>query len=93
VALAALWIDRKIDALFPRYKGSAHRDGPEVIATRLGFPEAAGEDDDSLDAFIAYRLGTQVLSGKACFVGNPAGGYLLPTGRCATEIARRVLGA
>ena len=87
VALAALWIDRRIDAPFPRYKGSAARDVPAVVASQLGFPEQAGEDDDALDAFIAYRLGTQVISGEARVVGDPAaGGYLLPAGGCATEI-------
>lgn len=91
VALAALWIDRGIDAPFPRYKGATAKDVPTVVASRLGFPEEAGVDDDALDAFIAYRLGTQVVSGEACFVGDPlAGGYLMPAGGCATRMAAKL---
>lgn len=93
VALAALWIDSGINAPFPRYKAAAARDVAAVVASRLGFPEEAGVDDDALDAFIAYRPGTQVVSGEACFVGDPAaGGYLLPAGGGATEIAVRISG-
>lgn len=90
VALAALWIDRQPDEPFPRYKGSkAGARASAVIAAQLGFPEEAGRDDDALDAFVAYRLGTQMLTGEAAVAGGPpGGGYLLPRKGCAAEIGR-----
>ena len=88
VALAAIWIDRRIGQPFPRYKGDkAERDAPARIAAALEFPEEAGQDDDALDAFMAYRLGTQLLTGEAAVFGDDlGGGYLLPHGGCAAEI-------
>ncbi|HUP24010.1 MAG TPA: DUF429 domain-containing protein [Thermoanaerobaculia bacterium] len=93
VALAALWIDRQIEGSFPRYKGSkAERGGPKAIAERLDFPVEASEDDDALDAFVAYYLGRQVARGESAVVGvTNRGSYLLPTGQSAAEISRRCL--
>ncbi len=90
VALAALWIDMQIETPFPRYKGSGAQQTPALIAATLGFPSEAGENDDALDAFVAYHLGTQLLAGEASLVGDPCrGGYLLPRTSGAEEIARK----
>jgi len=88
VALAACWIDRRIGEPFPRYKGrGAGRQAPARIAAKLGLPEEAGQDDDALDAFMAYRLGSHLLTGEAVVFGDDlGGGYLLPADGCATEI-------
>lgn len=90
VALAALWLDRRIAAPFPRYKGPKAEPGmPAEIARRLEFPSQAGKDDDALDACTAFRLGEQLRDGGARVLGGlTGGGYLMPVGPSADEIQR-----
>lgn len=68
-------------------RGSVGRGGHTLIAEALGFPSIAGKDDDHLDAYAAYKLGSLLLTGEARLVGSVAGGgYVLPNGPACREI-------
>lgn len=91
VALGCWWIDRGIDEMMPRYKGSIRVARKRValsrIVDRLGFPEEAGRNDDVLDAYVAWLLGREFLAGNARLVGSiEHGGYILPCGKSADTI-------
>lgn len=88
VALAMQWVEMGVAEPLPTYKGSKSLKGSaNRIAERLGFPAEAGEDDDTLDAFVAWRLARDFVNGRAVFVGEPQqGGYLLQEGPSAAEI-------
>lgn len=77
VALAIWWIDKKIESTFERYKNK--KGEVATIAQALGFPNEAGEDDDHLDAYVAFLLGKKLLRSEARWVGSAkSGGYVLP---------------
>lgn len=91
VAIAAFWIDKKINTPLPVYKGKSSGEAAECsrIAGELGFPPEAGKNDDYLDAFVAYRLGRMFLERRARWLGNPdEGGYVMPCGRSTEELCR-----
>lgn len=85
VALAMWWIDLGLTEPFPRYKGfKGNADVCASIASTLGFPKAAGIDDDVLDAYVGWRLGVDFVQGKAVLLGTAqAGNYLVPDGPSA----------
>jgi hypothetical protein len=71
----------------PRYKGSASECGKIVdklspFLEQIGagpVPPDARLSDDNLDAWVAWRMGMDFLSGNAVWCGSPKqGGYVLP---------------
>ncbi|MEW6076206.1 MAG: hypothetical protein AB1724_00150 [Thermodesulfobacteriota bacterium] len=77
VALAVWWLDKKVDRPLKPYHNSQAE--AAMIARELGFPEAAGADDDHLDAYAAFKLGELFVQGEARWVGSAVfGGYVLP---------------
>ena len=89
VALALMWVERNVPTPMPRYKGDP--DACAAIATALELPAEAGEDDDMLDAFIAYQLAVAFREDRASWLGHPAhGGYVVMRSRLADELAEVV---
>jgi len=77
VAMGAQWISLQLNDPFPCYKSNPT--ACAEIAERLSFPEDAGKNDDTLDAYAAYWLGQLFLSGEASWLGDPdRGGYIMP---------------
>ncbi len=77
VALAVWWTARRISEPLKRYKNNKNETAQ--IAKKLGFPAAAGLDDDHLDAYMAFRLGKMLVQEEARWVGSSIfGGYVLP---------------
>lgn len=94
VALARWWIAAgrtRPRPPLPKYKGIKKADRAPALATirdglnhafaHLAIPEAAIQDDDHLDAWVAWRMATDFDNGQAAWVGSPSeGGYVLPVG-------------
>lgn len=83
VAWAFWWIRENIDGPMPRYKKGSE-DGLRTLIARLGeplgIPELARKDDDTLDAWAAWKLLDDLIREKAQVVGLPSeGAYLLPS--------------
>ena len=91
VALAALWMEVEQGLPFPKYKNlPVSARAASRIAERLDFPPEAGRNDDTLDAYVSWRLGKLYLKNAAQRVGDLASGcYLLPQGPAATSIQER----
>lgn len=91
VALGAWWVESGCSEPMPRYKGDSS--ACARIVSVLGFPAAAAVSDDTLDAYVACRLGELFLSGGASWVGNPAiGGYVMPRCTATDELLGMFLG-
>ncbi len=79
VAMAMRWQDLQLDRPFPKYKRAPS--ACAEIAAAMCFPEAAGHDDDALDAYAGYWLAGALVGGEARLLGDRvAGGYLVPVG-------------
>jgi hypothetical protein len=85
VSMAVWWTSRPVAQYgpFPQYK----RNPASVQLIWNAFLDrgiatdamAAPGDDNQLDAWVAWKMGTDFLAGRACWVGNPAsGGFVLP---------------
>ncbi|MHB1047527.1 MAG: hypothetical protein ACYC4P_16115 [Thermoanaerobaculia bacterium] len=85
VALGIWWLSAKAPMALPRYKANA--EACRSIVSVLGFPVECEEDDDALDAYVAYRLGAGFIEGWTSWVGSPdCGGYVLPDGTSSEEL-------
>ena len=92
VAIAVWWCLFDVPGKMPKYKSIPRKDGGREAQRRalaaiadalapLDPPEAVRDSDDRLDAWVAWRLGRDFLTGEAELVGSvAAGGYVLPTG-------------
>ena len=89
VALALMWVERRVPTPMPRYKGDA--DACAAIAKALELPWNEGDDDDALDALVAYQLAVAFRENRARWLGNPAnGGYVVMRSALADELAQNV---
>lgn len=85
VALGAWWIEAKCSEPMPRYKQDPV--ACARIASVLDFPSGASASDDTLDAYVAHRLGELFLVGDALWVGSPRiGGYVMPRCDATTDL-------
>ena len=99
VTMAIWWLESGNRAEMRRYKGARFK---EVIAryravlTAQQIPEQV-DDDDKLDAWVAYRMACDFLDGEALWVGDAAtGGYVLPRAASANtrwKLAELIAGA
>lgn len=81
VAMAIWWLESsRTPKAFPKYKKT--RSACQTIAENLGFNELLELDklnDDILDAYVAYKLGVDLVARKAMMVGNSQHGvFVLP---------------
>lgn len=89
VSMGCMWLDAQLDIPFPVYKKS--KESRKVIVQELAFPEACIENDDILDAYVAYRMADMFLKSEAGFVCNPNNGsYVLPYGDSFDQIAHLI---
>jgi hypothetical protein len=89
VAIGAWWLDAASSTPLPRYKGKSKECA--CIAEKLRLPSGCEDNDDVLDAFVAYRLGELFLEGDACWVGDPAtGGYVMPRCQATDDLISRL---
>ena len=89
VSMAIWWVGLGIAGAFPQYKGNIPNAQRQAAMTTIwgGFL-AAGladgdtpvpDDDDQLDAWVAWKMGVDFLTGEACWIGTPeSGGFVLP---------------
>lgn len=75
VALGFWWLDASIPEPFPRYK--RRKRVCRRIADMLSFPQDVDWDDNILDAYVAWKLGTDLIRGEAVIVGTAREGYFL----------------
>ena len=68
VAIGAWWLASACPDPLPRYKGDAR--ACARVAAELDFPPTSGKDDDTLDSFVAYRLGELFIQGDARWLGS-----------------------
>lgn len=85
VAIGAWWLASACPDPLPRYKGDAR--ACARVAAELDFPPTSGKDDDTLDSFVAYRLGELFIQGDARWLGSArTGGYVMPSCAATSEL-------
>ncbi|HHH28629.1 MAG TPA: DUF429 domain-containing protein [Polyangiaceae bacterium] len=85
LTLARWWVYGDANGEMPKYKGIKKVDAAQAIATiksglnRIGIPVPPADDDDHLDAWVAWQMGADFIAGQAEWFGSPrAGGYVIP---------------
>jgi len=81
VTLALWWLEAGCNKAMPRYKGASIEQLKDIARRlrRFKIPIAACKNDDALDAWVAWRMGADMLTGDACWFDDPKeGGYVLP---------------
>jgi predicted nuclease with RNAse H fold len=85
VSMGLMWVDQNIDPPFPVYKNSEN--ARRVIVEKLSFPIVCVESSDILDAYVAFLMASEFISGKAAYLNNPSdGSYVLPLGESFEEL-------
>jgi hypothetical protein len=88
VSMAVWWIQQQTHEPFPKYKNipNAQQDAAIqmiwaafVNANLADDNTPVPENDNQLDAWVAWKMSVDFLSGEACWVGTPhSGGFVLP---------------
>ncbi len=85
VSLAVWWLAMPGRAVFPKYKGLPPKRRTAALArirtalVHLSAPQQVEEDDDHLDAWVAWKMADEFLRGESAWIGSPReGGYVLP---------------
>ena len=90
VTLAVWWLSQEGVSTMRRDKGGSDEAAAarKDIAGAIGnVPQAALASDDALDAWAAWRMGRDFLTGQAEWVGDPVrGGYVLPCSTVTNEL-------
>ncbi len=92
VSMAVWWVAKNLgDTPFPQYKGSKkQKDAVKIIRNALQTAGLISDeveeskedniwDDNQLDAWVAWKMGVDFLTGDAVWIGSPhEGGFVLP---------------
>lgn len=85
VSMACMWYEKDVKEPFPVYKKT--KDSRKLIVDTLGFPEICTENDDILDAYVAYDMAKKFAEKTAISIYPPSkGSYVLPLGKALDEL-------
>jgi len=88
VSMACLWLDHGVEEPFPIYKKS--KEARSIIVKNLEFPNVCRENDDILDAYVAFLMSEMFIQQKSTSLYLPEeGSYVLPNGKSLNKLIKR----